>query len=731
MFGSVSTPGWTLVATALVLTLGQLFESTTHAIKTAIPKAYLPVVDAVLAELTTLGFMGLMVSALEMGSDESLVGRFSDVFLGEPGELFRLFKTVDQSLSPITVAFIGACTVIVAIVLQQFQAFKASTQAELLQAKVADDAEREACEVGSSGSSACAVARSRSQKAHGLLLRSMSATPPKTLRSSGLFVPLGDMLLTVQQRRAEFLRFRARFIEQARTNGIALAEDFQFGKYLALSAAQDLKELLSIQPVELAKVWLPLMLCELALLTATGGLEGDFLPSLFGLAQVPISIWAVWNFARLSNIKQALAPQLGVLRDPRQDGRRDDTPIFKLLPPKYSFLRGSFNKPTAFDFLNVLERPFAQPALSAHDELFGPLGSGGPAFYLASMKVRVLLEPRRTAMQAPCLRGSRSHSRAFCCSPRAPQLVLFSAIVSLAFFGGGGGAGMVDGLASTLAQHLLGTEGDGSSAFAESISAAMTVVAMLPSLCAVLLTPFAFVSFIWVTSVEGRRRADILELVLHDQRMERFHTTLASLAALCDWVDQSLDDYSCSTALSLPRRTRADVEAAWEALLVSTPPERLLDVRALFEAQDVDASGAIGIDEVHQIIRHLGYEPSAASLAALFQRMDVDGSGEIDYIEFVTAIIQPRADAQRHHHPKGKMAADSARPNDAIVQHGRLFDFFDSDRSGTIDESEMLSKLEQLGFDGRGVTHLFADLTGGSERRVTRATFERYVSKII
>ena len=60
---------------------------------------------------------------------------------------------------------------------------------------------------------------------------------------------------------------------------------------------------------------------------------------------------------------------------------------------------------------------------------------------------------------------------------------------------------------------------------------------------------------------------------------------------------------------------------------------------------------------------------------------------------------------------------------------GRIFDFFDSDASGSIDEGEMLAKLQGLGFDSRGVSHLFEDIAGAERGIISRSDFLRYVKK--
>ena len=181
-------------------------------------------------------------------------------------------------------------------------------------------------------------------------------------------------------------------------------------------------------------------------------------------------------------------------------------------------------------------------------------------------------------------------------------------------------------------------------------------------------------------------------------------------------------------------------------LLATERPERLLDVRALFEMADVDASGSIGLEEVTVIIEELGYRPTAAGLRALFGRMDVDGSGQVSYVEFCTAVLAAPpmpgsmpadagavVDLTREVHGAAGVAAASHVPANNILPvalGGRIFDFFDTDGSGSIDERKMLAKLKGLGFDSRGVSHLFEDLVGAERDVISRSDFLRYIEEV-
>lgn len=700
---TMPTTGWTIITTMAVLMIGQCFELATHAVRHSVPKSLLPVIEVILGELTTLGFSGLLVGTLHASSEDSWLGRFSEHYLGEAGELFELFESADRALFPTTVAFVGACGLLISVVNQQFDSYRASTQKDLLQAKLLDDAAREACENGADGSNACKLARRRRNKLRGVMLESMHQPGIDGTRVSAAGA-LRDLFKPSAARRAEFLRFRARFIEQGAELGRPLPDDFLFGKYLQLTAANNLKGLVSVEPVQLILVWVPLILAETAWLTVSGGVDGDFLPQLFGLAQLPIGVWALWNYMRIHDVKTLLTPQLGVSTTTTGEGAGDEERSFKLLPPRYALLGGALrNKRSWMDALAVFERLAVEPARTKHDECFGVIGANGPAYYLGSMK-----------------------------------LVLFSSVVSLAYFGSGGGDVLTASVAAQAAACLASDAAppDAVCRLADGLQVVLGQLAFLPSALAVGLAPFTFLSYNFITSVEGMRKQGVVDTVLREQRADRFQSTLASLGSLCEWIEPAVhaaDD--ASARATLPTRTEREVEAVWDHLLATKRPEKLLDVRALFEAADKDASGSIGLDEVSTIIAELGYTPTAAGLRALFGRMDVDGSGEVSFIEFCTAVLvapptpsTPAASAAPHAASStGNMAVEVESNILPVALGGRVFDFFDTDGSGCIDEAEMLAKLKGLGFDSRGVSLLFEDVAGAERDVISRSDFMQYI----
>jgi len=427
------------------------------------------------------------------------------------------------------------------------------------------------------------------------------------------------------------------------------------------------------------------------------------LPLLVGLAQLPLGVWAIWNYVRLWHIKSMLTPQLGYYPTPTATVQGDEAPPLKLLPPKYSFLDGAFIRDSpVYNRIALLERAFSAQASNRHEEVFGMLGTNGPSFYLSSM-----------------------------------QLALFSAVLSFAFIASGGTASFSTEVANTVASVLAG-DAEQAWVYASLVPTLKTValaLTLMPSVGTVLLAPFTFICYNWVTSVEALRRGSVVEGVVRVQRSERFRSTLFSLASLADWIESALSGHASMMAPGLRaggapvmqevrRRTDAEVQARWEVLLETEATDRLLDVRAMFDSQDIDSSGSIGIDELAVIVRELGFTPPPAALQHLFANIDTDGSGEVSFKEFATAVVPPKDGSSL----TGTGSLVEAAP--------RLFAFFDTDGGGTICQAEMLQKLSGLGFDQRGVGDLFQEIgdpknQGGANSRVISWTqFERYIHRL-
>lgn len=106
-----SESGWVLLLAGVVLVIGQSFETVKHVLEHRLPKPLLPVLEAVLSEMTTVGFSGLMIGAAEgSGLLENTLSPLSQQWLGDPKLLLEIFEAVDAGLFPTIVAFGTAST---------------------------------------------------------------------------------------------------------------------------------------------------------------------------------------------------------------------------------------------------------------------------------------------------------------------------------------------------------------------------------------------------------------------------------------------------------------------------------------------------------------------------------------------------------------------------------------------------------------------------------------------
>jgi hypothetical protein len=64
------------------LSHSQAFETVKHFAQHNIPKTMRPVIASVISELAALGFIGLVIGAVELGGEESWLTQASNFFFG-------------------------------------------------------------------------------------------------------------------------------------------------------------------------------------------------------------------------------------------------------------------------------------------------------------------------------------------------------------------------------------------------------------------------------------------------------------------------------------------------------------------------------------------------------------------------------------------------------------------------------------------------------------------------
>lgn len=107
--------------------------------------------------------------------------------------------------------------------------------------------------------------------------------------------------------------------------------------------------------------------------------------------------------------------------------------------------------------------------------------------------------------------------------------------------------------------------------------------------------------------------------------------------------------------------TEAEVTKLWEA----------------FKVFDADGNGTVSTEELGQVMRSLGQNPSNTALRDMIKEVDVDLSGSTDFEEFKTFMLSAQGDRQS----RLKLA----------------FSVFDEDGSGQITANELQKVMSLFG----------------------------------
>ena len=335
----------TSASAVMLLIVGLLlaWEEGVHAVKHWLPKALLPVVESMLAEVAGLGFIGLLLSVVVTGGEESWVAQLSERFLGEGELLLELFEFLHTSFFEVGIAFFAASALILV-----------STLSEV-------DKMAEACAVES--------------------LEELATLEPPKPTTDGVW--LAELQKSTYERGYETCLLQERFTQK---QGLppSYPTDAYFGKW----SAEVLEEFVELSPT----TWLPLIplialgnAVDLSHDVISGAsanaadAAGAFLatpwfnyPAL--ATNAVIAAWAFANFDKMARVKAMLMPSLSA------DGT--------LLPPKLEdadACEAFESAPPATRLIELVGE--ATPARNAHERLFGKLGAAGPDFYLNSIKL--------------------------------------------------------------------------------------------------------------------------------------------------------------------------------------------------------------------------------------------------------------------------------------------------------------------------------------------------------
>jgi len=130
----------------------------------------------------------------------------------------------------------------------------------------------------------------------------------------------------------------------------------------------------------------------------------------------------------------------------------------------------------------------------------------------------------------------------------------------------------------------------------------------------------------------------------------------------------------------------------------------------LFEMIDLDGSGTLNKEELHQAVLALGVKVPAHVSGAVFDEFDFDGSGEVTRTEFIKYVL------------RDALAASAQ-------QVMNLFRQFDQDGSGKIDKAEFRKVMGLLGFDIQydDLNRVFDDMDVNGDGSLTYHELHRQV----
>eukprot|EP00960_Hanusia_phi_P030943 748966-Hanusia_phi.AAC.2 len=212
---------WGFAFVTLIISFSVLFEYAVKLIRERVPELLQEVVDALLEELTTLGFLGFLffLFTVPVRGEESLLGIASVYSLHEPGALQELFEGLHYLVFFISLSFI--LSTIGGLWSFQLTSNKQWADFETLGSSVFEDT-------------------------------SLLEIDPDLANHGASLAAEWKKPLEVQ--RAEYLRIRTRFIMEAKEP--VLEPDFDFHEYLQRRVAEQFSQMIKISPVDWLCTWL-------------------------------------------------------------------------------------------------------------------------------------------------------------------------------------------------------------------------------------------------------------------------------------------------------------------------------------------------------------------------------------------------------------------------------------------------------------------------------------------
>eukprot|EP00290_Baffinella_frigidus_P026935 CAMPEP_0180221312 /NCGR_PEP_ID=MMETSP0987-20121128/19789_1 /TAXON_ID=697907 /ORGANISM="non described non described, Strain CCMP2293" /LENGTH=814 /DNA_ID=CAMNT_0022182683 /DNA_START=95 /DNA_END=2539 /DNA_ORIENTATION=- len=249
------------------------------------------------------------------------------------------------------------------------------------------------------------------------------------------------------------------------------------------------------------------------------------------------------------------------------------------------------------------------------------------------------------------------------------------------------------------------------------LSPVLPFVALIPSIVCIFLTPRMVILYTWCCSVEMLKDVELMMEVLREQKQEKLVNILQILSMLSFFLDQ-VESLKAMTASADDSTKEGISDEQWKALLAKNDPKVVEDLEALFVAYDDDDSGELDAKEVRELVGQLGTSLTDAEADNLFKVMDADGGGSVDFKEFATVMLHQR-DASR------------GNTNYAALAE-KMFDIFDKDKTGQIEQEEVLEQMERMGknWDREGIQYFFSQIDRDNSGVIDKDEFIEYISKV-
>ncbi|OJJ59963.1 hypothetical protein ASPSYDRAFT_44365 [Aspergillus sydowii CBS 593.65] len=109
--------------------------------------------------------------------------------------------------------------------------------------------------------------------------------------------------------------------------------------------------------------------------------------------------------------------------------------------------------------------------------------------------------------------------------------------------------------------------------------------------------------------------------------------------------------------------------------------DQISQYRDVFKIFDKDGNGDISAEELGEVMRSLGQNPTETELKDMVDELDLDRTGTIDFDEFLV------------------MMSRKVKDSDPEAELRGAFEVFDQDKNGTISADELRKVLTSIGDD--------------------------------